>query len=284
MLAADHPSCPRLRRGRRQRLSPLCAAASKMGPRAARGLGRGGGRCVQGARASMAAGVSISCLRRRRARLACSRTAPAIPPSRRSQRRPLGAAGTPQARMAEGRRDILFVGNMGYLPNIDAAMWFATRIWPRLRPALPFPCRFVIGGNGAPREVMQLGRRPGIALAGQLRGCRAALPPRCARRRADQGGGRDAHQAAGERQARGADRGDTRSAPRAQGFARGKSCYWRITRRDFASSCARLLTDSQTGIAARGRSPKEGGAGLRCRTIRQRPARQDRYMARKGVR
>ena len=76
------PSCPRLRRGRRQRLSPLCAAAPKMGPRTRARIGP-----RQRPMRSWRSGVdtcraSISCLRRRPARRACSRIAPAMPPSR----------------------------------------------------------------------------------------------------------------------------------------------------------------------------------------------------------
>ena len=143
---------------------------------------------------------------------------------------PSSAAGMPRPQMREGRREILFVGNMGYLPNIDAAMWFATRIWPRLRSALPFPSRFVIAGNGAPREVMQLGRRPGIALAGPFEdagGSTAALrSPSC---RSGQGAGRAS---SCSRAPRTACRSWRRaSAPRVQDSARGRSCYWRITSR-----------------------------------------------------
>ena len=157
---------------------------------------------------------------------------------------PLGAAGTPQARMAEGRRDILFVGSMGYLPNIDAAMWFATRIWPRLRPALPFPCRFVIGGNGAPREVMQLGRRPGIALAGHFedagrlyrRAALAVVPIRA-------GGGTRIKLLESARH--GVPIVATRVGAEGTGFRSGQELLLADNERDFASSCARLLTDSK---------------------------------------
>jgi glycosyltransferase involved in cell wall biosynthesis len=64
------------------------------------------------------------------------------------------------------RHDIIFVGNMSYLPNIDAVMWFASRIWPRLRWSAPFPVRFVIVGSGAPREVMALARSPNVVVTG----------------------------------------------------------------------------------------------------------------------
>ena len=57
---------------------------------------------------------------------------------------------------------------MSYLPNVDAVMWFASRVWPRLRSALPFPLRFVIIGPGPPRQVRQLARSPDIVVAGGI--------------------------------------------------------------------------------------------------------------------
>jgi hypothetical protein len=77
---------------------------------------------------------------------------------------PTGTIDASRTHAKSGRRDILFVGNMGYLPNMDAAAWFATRIWPRFRSALPFPLRFVIAGEGAPRAMLNLCKRPGIVL------------------------------------------------------------------------------------------------------------------------
>jgi glycosyltransferase involved in cell wall biosynthesis len=68
-------------------------------------------------------------------------------------------------RPQQRRRDIIFVGNMSYLPNIDAVMWFASRIWPRLR-SLPFPARFVILGAGAPDGVRALARHRDIVVRG----------------------------------------------------------------------------------------------------------------------
>jgi glycosyltransferase involved in cell wall biosynthesis len=69
-------------------------------------------------------------------------------------------------RMQPDRRDIIFVGNMSYLPNIDAVMWFASRIWPTLRSTVPFPVRFVVLGAGSPPEVRGLARSPDIVVAG----------------------------------------------------------------------------------------------------------------------
>jgi glycosyltransferase involved in cell wall biosynthesis len=157
---------------------------------------------------------------------------------------PASPAGMTRPRMREGRRDILFVGNMGYLPNIDAAMWFATRIWPRLRSALPFPSRFVIAGNGAPREVVQLGRRPGIALAGPFedagrlyhRAALAVVPIRA-------GGGTRIKLL--ESAAHEVPIVATRIGAEGTGFRSGRELLLADNEQDFASSCARLLTDSK---------------------------------------
>ena len=189
--------------------------------------------------------VSISCLRRRPARRACSSdragdTAIAVIPNVA----PSSAAGMPRPQMREGRREILFVGNMGYLPNIDAAMWFATRIWPRLRSAAAISLRFVIAGNGAPREVMQLGRRPGIALAGPFedagrlyrRAALAVVPIRA-------GGGTRIKLL--ESATHGVPIVATRIGAEGTGFRSGQELLLADNEQDFASSCARLLTDSK---------------------------------------
>ena len=81
---------------------------------------------------------------------------------------PTSAVGWSARRAQTNRRDVIFVGNMSYLPNVDAVMWFASRVWPRLRSALPFPLRFVIIGPGPPRQVRQLARSPDIVVAGGI--------------------------------------------------------------------------------------------------------------------
>ena len=79
---------------------------------------------------------------------------------------PANAARWSARRAQQGRRDIIFVGNMSYLPNIDAATWFVSRIWPKLHSSAPFPVRFVILGSGAPPEVIALARHPGVVVRG----------------------------------------------------------------------------------------------------------------------
>ena len=81
---------------------------------------------------------------------------------------PTHSARRPTRRTPAGRRDIIFVGNMSYLPNIDAVKWFAARIWPKVRAAVPFPVRFVVVGHGPPPCVEALARRPDIVVTGAV--------------------------------------------------------------------------------------------------------------------
>jgi polysaccharide biosynthesis protein PslH len=147
-----------------------------------------------------------------------------------------------------GRRDILFVGNMSYPPNVDAAMWFASRILPKLRSAVPFPLRFVIAGGGAPREVANLARHPGIVVAGRVadvapfyrRAALAVVPIRA-------GGGTRIKlmESANHRVPVVA----TRFGAAGTGFRSGHELLLADNEREFAASCARLLTD--LGLASR---------------------------------
>jgi glycosyltransferase involved in cell wall biosynthesis len=150
--------------------------------------------------------------------------------------------GVARRRAREGSRDVLFVGNMGYLPNIDAVRWFATRIWPRLRAEVPFPLRFVIAGSGAPREVRELARRPDIRLAGGFadpeplyrRAALAVVPIRA-------GGGTRIKLL--ESAKYGVPMVATRFGAEGTGFRSGQELLLADIACDFAAACARLLTD-----------------------------------------
>ncbi len=52
-------------------------------------------------------------------------------------------------------RSLVFVGNMGYRPNVDAMNWFCDRILPRLRRELPGVEMWIVGKNPTP-EVTHL--------------------------------------------------------------------------------------------------------------------------------
>lgn len=155
---------------------------------------------------------------------------------------PAAPEGVARMRMQEGRRDVLFVGNMSYLPNIDAVRWFAMRVWPRLRAEVPTPLRFVIAGSGAPREVRDLARRSDIRLAGGFadpealyrRAALAVVPIRA-------GGGTRIKLLESAKYS--VPVVATRFGAEGSGFRSGEELLLADTEWGFAAACARLLTD-----------------------------------------
>jgi glycosyltransferase involved in cell wall biosynthesis len=77
------------------------------------------------------------------------------------------------ARQAPRRRSagktVLFVGTMGYMPNEEAARWFVTRVWPRLRRAVATPLRLVLVGSNPSASLVRLGRRRDMLVTGTVR-------------------------------------------------------------------------------------------------------------------
>ena len=82
---------------------------------------------------------------------------------------PSSLADSPAGHAASKRHDIVFVGNMNYLPNIDAVRWFALRIWPKVRAAFPCPLRFVVVGSNPPPSVTALARGRDIVVTGAVK-------------------------------------------------------------------------------------------------------------------
>ncbi|MGL6075098.1 MAG: TIGR03087 family PEP-CTERM/XrtA system glycosyltransferase [Fimbriiglobus sp.] len=60
-----------------------------------------------------------------------------------------------------------FVGALDYLPNVDAAIYFAREVWPRIRQTVPEAEFHVIGRKPTP-EVLALGQLPGVVIVGQV--------------------------------------------------------------------------------------------------------------------
>lgn len=56
---------------------------------------------------------------------------------------------------------LLLSGNLGYRPTVDAAMWFAREVWPRVRSARP-DVRWVLAGARPAPQIRRLAERPGI--------------------------------------------------------------------------------------------------------------------------
>lgn len=89
----------------------------------------------------------------------------------------------PQGPAWSQRDGLLFVGGFRHPPNVDAVMWFAREVFPRIRatqPSLGFDC---VGGD-VPPEIAQLADIPGVRIHGHvpdlqplLDGARVSIAP-----------------------------------------------------------------------------------------------------------
>jgi sugar transferase (PEP-CTERM/EpsH1 system associated) len=62
---------------------------------------------------------------------------------------------------------IVFVGIMDYFPNVHGCRWFAREVLPELRRHHP-QARFTIVGGRPTKEVLALGRLPGVTVTGRV--------------------------------------------------------------------------------------------------------------------
>jgi len=69
---------------------------------------------------------------------------------------------------------LVFGGNLGYFPNVDAARWLADDILPRVRAAVSGAELRLVGARPA-RAVRALAARPGVAVAGDVPAMAAEL-------------------------------------------------------------------------------------------------------------
>ena len=74
---------------------------------------------------------------------------------------------SPASAGQEPRRTLVFVGSMDYHANIDAALYFAREIWPRIRARRP-DLEFVVVGSRPAPEVLELRAQPGITVTGTV--------------------------------------------------------------------------------------------------------------------
>lgn len=61
----------------------------------------------------------------------------------------------------------VFTGTMNYWPNVDAVIWFATEVLPRLRAARA-DAEFIIVGSSPAPEVQRLAKLPGVTVTGRV--------------------------------------------------------------------------------------------------------------------
>jgi glycosyltransferase involved in cell wall biosynthesis len=62
---------------------------------------------------------------------------------------------------------LVFVGSFGYLPNVDAVLWFVQTAWPVLRARIP-RLRLLVLGPDPPTAILALRNRPGIVVTGRV--------------------------------------------------------------------------------------------------------------------
>ncbi len=63
--------------------------------------------------------------------------------------------------------DVVFTGAMDYRANVDAAVWFAKKVWPRVRAGAPGATFAIVGARPAP-EVAALNGRHGVRVTGRV--------------------------------------------------------------------------------------------------------------------
>ena len=83
----------------------------------------------------------------------------------------------------DARHDLVFVGGFRHPPNVDAVLWFAREVFPRIREQLPQVVFHCIGA-GPPAQVRALAAQPGIQVHGYvpditpyMDGARVAVAP-----------------------------------------------------------------------------------------------------------
>lgn len=64
--------------------------------------------------------------------------------------------------------DLVFVGNLGYFPNVDGASWFAAEVLPRIRAVLPAVRLLLVGVRPAAALRRLAARQPGVVLVGPV--------------------------------------------------------------------------------------------------------------------
>jgi sugar transferase (PEP-CTERM/EpsH1 system associated) len=81
---------------------------------------------------------------------------------------------TPRLPELEGRRFLVFLGAMGYHPNIDAVCWFSREVFAELRRRDP-GLEFLIVGRDPSRAVRRLTEQAGVSVVGTVADVRPYL-------------------------------------------------------------------------------------------------------------
>jgi glycosyltransferase involved in cell wall biosynthesis len=73
----------------------------------------------------------------------------------------------PRAAQTPARLTLVFTGKMDYRPNLDAVLWFAGEILPRIRAARP-EAQLVVVGQKPPERLLKLNGRNGVVITGAV--------------------------------------------------------------------------------------------------------------------
>lgn len=74
---------------------------------------------------------------------------------------PFGVAVPADPPAPAGGDVVLLSGNLGYFPTVDGAVWFGSKVWPRVRERRPEAVWRLAGARPA-RAVLRLAARPGV--------------------------------------------------------------------------------------------------------------------------
>ncbi len=72
-----------------------------------------------------------------------------------------------EAVLTDSNDTLVFDGTMDFRPNVDAVLWFAAEVWPRIKAKCPGARFFIVGRNPSP-TVLSLGEIPGITVTGTV--------------------------------------------------------------------------------------------------------------------
>jgi glycosyltransferase involved in cell wall biosynthesis len=64
-------------------------------------------------------------------------------------------------------QDLVFVGSMDWMPNIDGMRWFLDEVFPQIRAKRP-GCTLAIVGRNPPASILEAARTPGITVTGTV--------------------------------------------------------------------------------------------------------------------
>lgn len=63
--------------------------------------------------------------------------------------------------------DLVFVGSMDWMPNVDGMQWFLTNVFPLIRKEKP-DCRLALVGRNPPQTLLDAAKDPGITVTGTV--------------------------------------------------------------------------------------------------------------------